>query len=403
MRNIGRSGGVASVVLVALDGDQMGMVRETLAAEALLPNNSVGFAEALPAIERNRPDVVIVGYTDHIEPALALADTLRRETPHLTLVALAKSSDATAILAAMRVGYKEFVVLPDDATRLRQVVHDAAFRPGDNDDKGLVVAVTGSKGGVGTTLLATHLAAELAAIHRVLVIDLDFGMGDVASLMDLQHRDSLADLLPRADRLDERSLTASAAVHRTKVHVITMPENMEALGMVRADDLYNVISTAADAYQFVILDCGTTYDEALAMALNVADTVVLVTTPDVTSVRDAFRRVNTLKALGVEAKERIRLVVNRWHKGAYVSLNDIRQNLGLPVAATVADDPRHVEQAINEGKLVREINKKADSARDIASLVAVLTSAAEGESAAEAPEEESTGVGGFFASLFNRG
>src|SRR5690606_32731445 len=196
-------------------------------------------------------------------------------------------------------------------------------------------------------------------IHRVLVVDLDFGMGDVASMMDLQHRDSLADLLPRADRLDERSLTASAAVHRTKVHVITTPEDMESLGVVRSDDLYNVISTAADAYQFVILDCGTTYDEALAVALNVADTVVLVTTPDVTSVPDACRRVSTLKSVGVEPRGRVRLVGNRWHEGAYVSLSDIKQSLNLPLAATVADDPRHVEQAINEGKLIREINKKA--------------------------------------------
>lgn len=399
MRNIGRSGGAASVVLVGLDNDQMGLVRETLAAEAALPNASVGFGEALDIVDRIRPDVVIVGYTDHIEQALALADTLNREMDGITLVALAKQSDASAILAAMRVGYKEFVVLPDDATRLRQVVHDAAFRPSSDEDKGMVVAVTGAKGGVGSTVLATHLAAELAAIHRVLIMDLDMGMGDVASMLDLATRDSLADLLPRADRIDERSLTGSAAVHRTKVHAITMPEDMDSLGPVRADDLYSIINAAADAYQFVVLDCGTYYDEAVTLALNVADTIVLVTTPDVTSVRDAFRRIKSFKQLGLEPKERVRLVVNRWHKNAYVSLPDIQQNLGLSVAATVAEDARHVEQAINEGKLVREINKKSEAARDIAALVAVLTAEPDDDSPVKA-DEESTGVGGFFASLF---
>lgn len=385
------------MILVGLDGDEMGMIREVLAAEAVLPNASVAFAEALDAIARTRPDVVIVGYTNHIDNALALADAIRRDSDEITLVALAKQSDASAILAAMRMGFKEFVVLPEDATRLRQVVHDAAFRDSSDEDKGLVIAVTGAKGGVGTTVLATHLAAELAAIHRVLVVDMDFGMGDVASMMDLQTRDTLADLLPRADRLDERSLTASASVHRTKVHVLTTPEDMEALGPVRGDDIYSIISTAADAYQFVILDCGTYYDEAVTLALNVADTVVLVCTPDVTSVRDAFRRLKTMKTLGIDAKSRIRLVVNRWHKGAYVSLPDIQQNLGIPVSATVADDPRHVEQAINEGKLVREINKKSDVARDVASLVALLTQEADDT---EPVREESNKGGGFFASLF---
>ena len=67
MRNIGKSSGAASVVLVGLDGDQMGTVRETLAAEAVLPNSSVPFGDALPVIERTRPDVVIVGYMRSIE------------------------------------------------------------------------------------------------------------------------------------------------------------------------------------------------------------------------------------------------------------------------------------------------------------------------------------------------
>jgi len=400
LRNIGKGGGAASVILVGLDNEQMGMVREVLAAEAVLPNQSIAFGDAINAAQRTRPDVVLVSYSRAIEAALALAEALVRDMPHLTLVALAESGTADAILAAMRVGYKEFVVLPDDAARLRQAVHDAAFAPDEDEEKGLVIALTGAKGGVGNTTLATHLAAELAAIHRVLCIDMDFGMGDVASIMDLSARDSIADLLPRADRLDERALTSSVAVHRTKVHVLTTPEDMEALGAVRADDIYSILNTAATAYQFVIVDCGTYYEEGIAMTLNVADTVVLVTTPDVTAVRDCFRRLKTLQALGVE-KDRIRLVVNRYHRAAYVSLSDIKQNLGLPISATVAEDARHVEQAINEGRLIREVNKKCDAARDIASLVAVLSEDGETEDFAESTDEQDD-KGSFFSNFFGK-
>ena len=81
----------------------------------------------------------------------------------------------------------------------------------------------------------------------------------------------------------------------------------------------------------------------------------------------------------------MRLVVNRWHKAAYVGKKDIAQNLGIPVAATIADDPRHVEQAVNEGKIIREVNRRCDTARDIANLVAVLT---------DDPEDSRGGSGG---------
>lgn len=395
MRNIGKSAGAASVVLVGLDTDSMGMVRETLAAEAVLPNQSVPFGDALMVLERSLPDVVIVGYSRAVEASLALAEELRRTQPNLVMVALADAPDSSAILGAMRAGYKEFVVLPDDASRLRQVVHEAAFRPTDDEEKGRVIALTGAKGGVGTTTLAVHLAAELAAIHRVILMDFDFGMGDVAPMMDISGRDSVADLLPRADRLDERMLTSAVMVHRTKVNVLTTPDDMESIGPVRADDIFNLVNVAAKAYQWVIVDCGTYYDEAVAMALNVADSVVLVTTPDVTSVRDAFRRVRTLNVLGVE-RERVRLVVNRYHAAAYVSKKDIAANLGMNIASTVADDPRHVEQAVNEGKIIREVNRRCDAARDIAQLVAVLTEDPEDN---VAPSEES---GGWLSGLFGR-
>ena len=133
MRNIGKGSGAATVVLVGLDQEQMGSVRETLAAEAVLPNQSVSFGDAITVVERTRPDVVIVGYSRAIDASLALASALHRELQGLTLVALADTGDANAILGAMRAGYKEFVVLPDDADRLRQAVHDAAFA-GEHED-----------------------------------------------------------------------------------------------------------------------------------------------------------------------------------------------------------------------------------------------------------------------------
>ncbi|MEQ1504779.1 MAG: AAA family ATPase [Myxococcota bacterium] len=399
MRNIGRSSGAASVVVIGLDTDAMGLVRETLSAEAVLPGASVPFGDAIPVVERTKPDVVIVGYTRAVDASLAFAEEIRRMHPGMVLVALADAPDSSQILAAMRAGFKEYVVLPNDATRLRQTVRDAAFNQGADEEKGRVVAVTGSKGGVGTTTIAVHLAAELAGIHRVLLVDLDFGMGDVAPMMDLTSRDSIVDLVARADRLDERVLTSAVVVHRTKVNVLTTPDDMDSMGHIKADEVYNIISIAARAYQWVILDCGTYYDEAVSLGLNVADAIVLVTTPDVTSVRDAFRRLRSLAVLGIE-KERVKLVVNRWHKAAYVGKKDIAQNLGIPVSATIADDPRHVEQAVNEGKIIREVNKRCDTARDIASLVAMLTEDPEDRRGPEGSGGD--GSSGWLSGLFGR-
>ncbi|MFT6819681.1 MAG: pilus assembly protein CpaE [Myxococcota bacterium] len=399
MRNVGTARAAASVVLVGLDADAMGLVRETLAAEAVLPNSSISFGDAISAVKRQRPDVVIVGFHQAMDAALALAQALAKEAPNVTMVAMADQSNAEAILAAMRVGYKEFIVLPDDASRLRQVVHDAAYAPDDDDEKGLVVAVIGSKGGIGSTLICTHLAAEMAAIHRVILLDLDFAMGDAASMMDVVPKDTLHDLLPRADRVDERMLTGSVVVHRSKVHVLAQPNDIDKVEESNPDDIYMVINAAAKGYQYVLMDIGSYVDAGAEMALSVSDIIILVTAPDVISVRNAFRRLKLMERLGIE-KERIRLVVNRQSKSSFVPLSDIEGNLGIRIAATIVDDSRTVETAINEGKLVRDINRKSEVAENISSLVAMLTSGFEGDDDDAPPQEPS---GGFFSTLFGRG
>src|SRR5690606_34266129 len=124
------------------------------------------------------------------------------------------------------------------------------------------------------TLIATHLAADLAAIHRVILMDMNFAMGDCATMLDLAPKDSIIDVLPRADRLDERMLTGSVAVHRSKVHVMAQPPDLDKVEDINPDDVYSVINMAATAYQYVLIDVGTYTDDAAAMALGVSDIII---------------------------------------------------------------------------------------------------------------------------------
>lgn len=395
MRNIGSHRGAASVVLVGVDNTTMGLVRETLTAEAVLPSSSISFGDALPAIRRTRPDVVIVGFQKSIDAAIALAQTLVQHPPAPVLVALSDATDAEAIRAAMRVGFKEYIVLPDEADRLREVVHEAAYSQNDESDRGTMVTVVGCKGGVGATLIASHLAAELAAIHKVLCVDLDHAIGDLSPMLDLSPKDDITSLSSKSDRIDERMLTGSVTVHRSKVHVLAQPGQLDVSVETSSDDIYSVLSTASKAYQYVIVDAGTALGDAQILSFTVADLILLITTPTVLAVRNAYRRIKLFESLGVE-KERIRLIVNRRGMIASVPLSDIQNNLGVQVAATVADDPRTVDHAITDGKLVREYNRKSDVVRDISNMVALLTE--DIDSIGENIEDD--GDKGFFSKLF---
>lgn len=362
----------ATVIVVGVDARAMGQVRETLGAEAVLPVAPIKYEDAPAAVRKQRPDVVITGFDQDFEEAVRLAPMILQESSKTHLVALSTGADPDRIRAAMRAGYREFVVLPADAELLRQAVHEATFSEERDEDAGEVVALWGSKGGVGSTFLAINLAGELSPVHKVVVVDLDFAMGDVASFLDLALPSSIADVFRNIARLDERMLAGSVGIHASKIHVLGQPADLEQREEPRSDLVMRVLNTTSRSYQYVVVDCGSGLDEASVTAAQLANHLVLLTTPDIPSVKNTWRRLQFIERLGIE-KDRIRLVVTKWDKRAGgLSLDDIQQNLGRKVDLTIADEKLAI-RAVNEGRLLRDIDRKCAGSRDIEAMVGLIT------------------------------
>lgn len=368
--------GAASVLVVGVEPRGMGLIRECLGAEAVLPTHVTPYQEAAPIVQKSRPNVVIVGFDADPEQAVRLGPELLAESKSVHLVAMSEQTDPERIRAAMRAGYREYVVLPDDADLLRKAVHEGAYGSDEEEPQGEVIALVGSKGGVGVTMLAVHLAAELSPVNRVCVVDMDFSMGDVAAFLDLQPTRSIYDLLHEAHRLDRRMLAGSVLVHPSKVHVLPQPTELMDLEEIRGDDILRILNAAADAYQYVLVDCGGRIDETTLTTTTVADRVFLVCSPSVVAVKNAWRRLQLMERVGIE-KDAIRLVVNRWTRDSELSIKDIETHLDIPVAATIAHDPASCDKAVDMGRLLRDVNRRSPALRDIGAAVDLITTGAE--------------------------
>jgi len=376
MRNQRMSRGAASVVVVGVGAHGMGLIRECLGTEAVLPTHSTAYGDAASVVRKTRPNVVIMGFDDDFDEAVRLGSALNNTSGSLHMVAISERTEPERIRAAMRAGYREYVVLPEDGDLLRRAVHESTDALGDDENTGEVVAMVGSKGGAGVSFLAVNLAAELVPVHRACVVDLDFSMGDVAAFLDLQPRSSIHDVLRNLDRLDERMLAGSVLVHPSRMHVLPQPAELMEIEDVRGEEVLEVLRATARAYQYVLVDCGGRIDEATLTATTVADTVLLVTTPSVVSVKNAWRRLQLMDRLGIE-RDAIRLVVNKFGSGNGLTQQDIEQNLGIPVAAAITDDRTSCKKAVNAGRLLRDIDQKSPAYRDIASTVDLITDGVE--------------------------
>jgi pilus assembly protein CpaE len=372
MRNQRLSRGAASVVVVGVAPHGMGLIRECLGTEAVLPTHATPYMEAPAVVRKTRPNVVVMGFDDDFDEAVRLGPVLSHAVNGLHMVAISEQADPERIRAAMRAGYRDYVVLPEDGDLLRRAVHESAYGSGEDDQSGDVVAIVGCKGGCGVSFLTVNLAAEMAAVFRACVVDLDFSMGDIAAFLDLQPRSSIHDVLQNLDRLDERLLAGSVLVHPSKIHVLAQPTELMELEDVRGEDVLALLKTAANAYQYVLVDCGGRIDEATLTATTVADLVLLVTNPTVVAVKNTWRRLQLMDRLGID-RTHIRLVVNKAGRKGELSERDIEQNLGIPVASSIAEDQAACHKAVNIGKLLRDVDKNSQAARDIAATIELIT------------------------------
>ncbi|MCB9777215.1 MAG: AAA family ATPase [Alphaproteobacteria bacterium] len=393
MRRQAVNRGAAQVLVVGVDARGMGLIRECLGTEAVLPNASTPYPQAIDAVVDAKPNVVITGFDGDFEEAVRLGPLLSSEIPGLQLVAISEKTDPERIRAAMRAGYREYVVLPEDSALLRQAVRESDMGgPGPNEDQGQLISVVGSKGGVGTTTLAVNLASELSPVQRVCMVDLDFSMGDVAAFLDLQPKSSFQDLLGNIARLDQRMLAGSVSVHPSKTHVLAQPNELIAEEHVSGEQVLRVLTVVADTYQYVFADCGGRIDDATLTTTAVSDLILLVCNPDVPSVKNAWRRLNLMERQGID-KSLVRLVVNKWRKGMELSLGDIEKSLGIPVAATVTYDEDTCLKSINAGKILRDVDKRSQTVADISAMVSLIT---DGATKVQAASSEKKAFGWLF-------
>ena len=204
-------------------------------------------------------------------------------------------------------------------------------------------------------------------------MDLDFDMGDMSALLGLEPESSIQDLLSRLPTLTQRDILRAVSVHASKLHVLSQssfPEDPQHMVHrdLRTSDVHHLLHLLSEAYQYVFLDCSGALDLARLGALQLADQIWLICTPDVLSIRNAWRRLRLLDQLGV-SRERIRIVVNRARQDAPLSDEDIEENLSFRIAARISEDRRTLEQSVTRGVLMRDIDSSSTALGDLAKSV----------------------------------
>jgi pilus assembly protein CpaE len=299
------------------------------------------------------PDVVIVDGRENVPFAVETVERIRVTDPGVGIFFVANESNPDLILRAMRAGANEFFAWPlareafDDA-----VSRTSARRASAPGAKPLATTIVffGSKGGAGTTTMAVNCGVEIARQSKrpAVIVDLKPGLGEVSLFLGVRSRYTLIDALDNLHRLDQEFMKELVARHKSGLDILAGSDLFDRPGTSDSGMLEEVFRLLGRQYEYIVIDAGAHMNSCSVAALYTADTICLVTNPDVACVRNAQRLLDRIGQLGASG-DRVRVLLNRASEPCPIPPAQIQNALGHPIHHTFPSDYRTVSSALNTG------------------------------------------------------
>lgn len=340
----------------------------------------------LDVVQQSNPDVAIVSMDADQGKALSLIQQLRAVNARLPILAVGRP-DVQTILQSQRSGARQFLPQPlvlDDVLRFLQ-----ELRPDDDGGKirgqAKVIAVLGSRGGVGCTSLAVNLGCSLAADknNSVAVLDLDLALGDADVALDLIPSYTLADVAQNVSRLDMAFLKRSLCQHeKTHLALLPHPVRIEELGLIHEEHLQRAIQLLRASYTHLVLDLSKSFTVMDYTAMRMADIILLLCQLELTSLRNTVRILLTMES-EAGLTDKIKVVVNRvGSEEGDITLAKAEETIGKPIYWQVPNDFKAMMGSRNAGEPLIVNAPKSKAHQSITDLANALCGKA---AAAEAP------------------
>lgn len=256
---------------------------------------------------------------------------------------------------------------------------------------GEVIVITSGKGGVGKTTSAANIGTALTMMgKRVALVDTDIGLRNLDVVMGLENR-IVYDIV---DVVEENCKLKQALIKDRRYEGLFLLPAAQTRdkNAVNEEQMKKICEELKMEFDYVIIDCPAGIEQGFKNAIAGADRALVVTTPEVSAIRDADRIVGLLDAHGLQNHED--LIVNRIrmdmvNRGEMMSIDDVNDILQLNVIGAVPDD-ENIVVATNKGQpLVGDDSLAGQAYMNICRRIT-------GE---EIPFLDLNGKGGFFKKL----
>jgi pilus assembly protein CpaE len=325
----------------------------------------------LPAQAVNGSDVVFLEYQENNPELDHWIERIAANPRSPAIFLYFREISTTNLWKAIRLGAKECFTYPIQAEDFQQAVKRIMARTVVREGPASptqIISFLGCKGGIGTSFLVANLASLLAQEGRgkVLVVDLDLGFGQLNYFFDVHPEHTLVEVIENIERLDINYLQNIFCPIGDNRYLLPAPARLEEAETINGGHVEKIIRYLKEnlGFRWILIDCCHQLDEITLKALELSESLMLVTAQSIPALSNAKKMLNTLALLELRELE-VEVWVNYWDRQHELSVADVENFLGKTIAGTIACDYKQASFSVNEGKLLVEISPRHPISADL--------------------------------------
>ncbi len=349
------------------------------------------------AASRSLLDIVFIDI-EEFNPSLN-GNGLNFDKLGLYAVFISRQNDPILMKAAMRAGGRDFIagqVGKEEIGDLLNRANDGRKLELDSHEKksgeldtggtpGKVVTFFSTKGGAGKSALAVNYAISLAQREncRVCLLDLDLQFGDLALIMNLKPRASIADLIASGSKIEDE-IDSYLFKRDENVFLLASPQKPEESELVTGEHVKAIVEALTDRFKYIIIDTAASFHDVSLAALDKSDVIHIVLTPIILAVKDLKGMLDVMTRSLEYPPEKIKVILNRSDSQSGISGNDIEKLCKRKMDYSIPSDGNVVVPSINTGipavisyprsKFSKAVRKMAEDAGETAPVAAAKAS-----------------------------
>ncbi len=214
-----------------------------------------------------------------------------------------------------------------------------------------IIVVTSGKGGVGKTTVTANLGMHLASKNfRVCLIDMDIGLNNLDVVMNMEDRViyTMMDILEHKCRVKEALIQDDCYPLLYLLSSGGLNQNLT----IQISEIRNILNILQDNFDFILIDCPAGIDAGFKRAISCADEAIVVTTPHLSSIRDADKVITILSSYNIVSK---RFVINRargdlMKDKLMIDVYDIGRTLNIEFGGVIPEDDNVINSSSDKIK-----------------------------------------------------